>query len=589
MKRRASYIFTVYFCLSFLSFRTVADAEVKVLDIGAGLATVITLPDNQYVIFDAGRSGTFLNQTTPTINSFQRALPPNAQIAILFISHTDGDHIGAVPWLLENFDIREVVHTGYDRSYHPTQAWDNMQLALSHTEATVSSLAEKPSLQHGHQWKLGNVTFTLLSGFSTPPESWHIHSNSSEHRNAGSLVVRMDYSGNSVLFTGDAVGKKASSRTNEHDSPIADEKYLLDHHSGHRSIRADVLIAAHHGADNSNSSAFIKAVLPRSVIFSAGNSYDHPRAVTVKRFINAGITPSAMLRTDRCGVAGPLEWDGWMAESPDSVGDDDISIKLTKDGQLFVDYVYDDNNCDVQVAIMPERWWSWSHENLSKLSKLMPFEKTLVEGNWDYWLIDMSWMPAFCGGKNYTPTECRPQASKWSTSDLAIHGLWPNRNDGKHLVNCTTNPYCGGATACSLKLEDLNIDTHQALIDRMPGHVFLTDYEWKKHGTCSDLTPNDYYVATVVASDQLRNPSFLSNAVGDTRSSKEIRAAFSISQVDDGSVVLRCKNSELTSVRACFEKTPSGDLGKRVKCPKAALDQDNCSVNSKIVKGRYIH
>ena len=62
-------------------------------------------------------------------------------------------------------------------------------------------------------------------------------------------------------------------------------------------IDSDVLIAPHHGADNASSTAFILAVSPEYVIFSAGHRYEHARAATATRNLNNGVLPGNMFRT----------------------------------------------------------------------------------------------------------------------------------------------------------------------------------------------------------------------------------------------------------------------------------------------------
>ncbi|NIQ14291.1 MAG: hypothetical protein GTO02_07775, partial [Candidatus Dadabacteria bacterium] len=56
------------------------------------------------------------------------------------------------------------------------------------------------------------------------------------------------------------------------------------------SLKSDVIIAPHHGADNGSSKCFIEAVDPTYVIFSAGHRHDHPRAVTAQRYIDHGVS-----------------------------------------------------------------------------------------------------------------------------------------------------------------------------------------------------------------------------------------------------------------------------------------------------------
>ena len=64
---------------------------------------------------------------------------------------------------------------------------------------------------------LGEVTVSMKSGFHTPPDSFNIES-VAELRNAGSIVIGIEYRGRSILFAGDAVGHH---RNNPTGPPIA--------------------------------------------------------------------------------------------------------------------------------------------------------------------------------------------------------------------------------------------------------------------------------------------------------------------------------------------------------------------------------
>ena len=112
-----------------------------------------------------------------------------------------------------------------------------------------------------------------------------MHSHKAEFRNAGSVVIRLKYKGKSILFTGDAVGRHID---DPEDALIASEKFMIEN-SEVIKIDSDVLIAPHHGADNGSSNAFISAVSPEWVIFTAGHTHKHPRGVAAQRYLDSGV------------------------------------------------------------------------------------------------------------------------------------------------------------------------------------------------------------------------------------------------------------------------------------------------------------
>ena len=128
---------------------------------------------------------------------------------------------------------------------------------------------------------LGEVGVTVLH----PGPKWVSARQRAPHgANNGSLVMRLDYRGHSVLLTGDV--------ERETDAELL--------RWGSR-LRADVLKAAHHGSRTSSSAAFLEAVSPDDVVVSCGirNKFRHPSPEVIERFLAQGIR---VHRTDRHGA-----------------------------------------------------------------------------------------------------------------------------------------------------------------------------------------------------------------------------------------------------------------------------------------------
>jgi len=78
----------------FILFSTAIYSEVRVniIDTGAGLATVISLPDDHFIIYDTGH----WNEIDLVLDRVIELLPEDAAIDIVVLSHTDSDHIGVL-------------------------------------------------------------------------------------------------------------------------------------------------------------------------------------------------------------------------------------------------------------------------------------------------------------------------------------------------------------------------------------------------------------------------------------------------------------------------------------------------------------
>ncbi len=172
----------------------------------------------------------------------------------------------------------------------------------------------------------------------------------SERRNAISVVLRLDYRGRSVLFTGDTVGR----RLTDPDEACKDAEQIMvaNHMAGTVSLRADVLVAPHHGANNGASACFIDAVAPQFVIFASGHDHQHPTLRAATRFLAHGVPMNRFFRTDLGDdESGAFEWKlGSIPGCSDPAGDDDVEIALRATGVADVDYLRTPSGCDSRIG-----------------------------------------------------------------------------------------------------------------------------------------------------------------------------------------------------------------------------------------------
>lgn len=301
---------------------------VRVVDVGAGLCCVIVLPDGRCIVYDAGN---YENNGRYAMSALQSLVPPSTPIELLVLSHTDADHIAAVPQILTHYDVRRVLRAGLSRD---SRTWRDVNAAIEANPNSLDLNLAKLEYPSGATYRFGEVFVTVVCGFSAPPEEWDLDG-SSEFRNAGSIVVRVTYAGSSVLFCGDAVGRHNGQAE---DTTLATELYMLEAKDV-IPLRADVVVAPHHGADNGSSSDWIREVNPQWVIFSAGHKYEHPRASTAQRYLDLGVPADHLLRTDRDDDEGGKEWpSGAVAGNVDGPGDDSVDILLRADGSVEVAY-----------------------------------------------------------------------------------------------------------------------------------------------------------------------------------------------------------------------------------------------------------
>jgi len=313
-------------------------ARLRVVDVGPGLCVVITVPGDHAMLYDAGRGG---DRCTSAV----RELVPSHQLDLVVLSHSDSDHIRELPTILAENRVRTIIHPGDPRG----PLVDGIRLAIEeeHTQdgAEVFNLAAQP-VAFGTPFPVGEATAIFVAGWSNgnetpvgtdPPLDDAEGEEASMRNNALSIVIRFVYRGHSVLLTGDTVGRFQSP-----DDSLCQyaERRMAENASSVR-VRSDVLVGQHHGADNSSSNCFIRAVRPKFVVFSAGNEYRHPRQSTADRFVANGLLASRMFRTDRGdnegGQGRTKEWIfGAIAGCADEPGDDDVEITLPRSASARV-------------------------------------------------------------------------------------------------------------------------------------------------------------------------------------------------------------------------------------------------------------
>ena len=211
----------------------------SLLDVGQGLSAVVQTR-NHVLVYDTGprfRSG--FNTGESVILPFLKKFAVD-KLDVLMISHGDNDHIGGLQSILENISVDTVI-SGVMKKTPQKNA--------------------KPCLA-GQQWQWDGVNFEILH----PSEPEFI-----DKGNNGSCVLRVSVADQVILLTGD-IEKKA-------------ESSLIEKYS--EKIRANILIAPHHGSNTSSTATFIEAVEPDWVLFPAGyvNRFRFPTKKVLGRYL----------------------------------------------------------------------------------------------------------------------------------------------------------------------------------------------------------------------------------------------------------------------------------------------------------------
>jgi|WetSurMetagenome_2_1015567.scaffolds.fasta_scaffold07798_7 competence protein ComEC len=203
------------------------------LDVGQGLSAVIQT-QHHVLIYDTAPAFEKMVIAESTLIPFLRGKGIQ-EISRLVISHPHTDHAGGVKSLIQAFEINDILTT------EPTR-WQHASYCKS-----------------GQIWEWDDVTFEILAG----EENYYKNN---------SCVLKITTGKHSILLTGDI--------ERDQELKLAFEK----------NIKANILIAPHHGSKTSSTHTFINAVKPDYALFSVGyqNQFKHPRSEIIQRYQSVG-------------------------------------------------------------------------------------------------------------------------------------------------------------------------------------------------------------------------------------------------------------------------------------------------------------
>ncbi|RBP82785.1 competence protein ComEC [Shewanella putrefaciens] len=227
------FIPALLFCITLWSPVQNNRWAMHLLDVGQGLAVVIE-KNGRGLVYDTGAAfGDDFSYAERVILPFLKAKGIQ-EIDYIVISHSDNDHAGGAPVLIEAYPKALVI-------------------------TDVAGFSGQDCRPKQIQWQ--GLSLNLLS----PPQALA--------GNNGSCVIRIDDDRQSLLLTGD-IEKQI-------------ETSLLSRAlSGEYELQSEVLIAPHHGSKTSSTEAFIDAVAPKLVLFPAGfaNRWGFPKSTVVERY-----------------------------------------------------------------------------------------------------------------------------------------------------------------------------------------------------------------------------------------------------------------------------------------------------------------
>lgn len=260
-----------------LLLNTATDPEENALwltafDVGQGMSLLVETAHHR-LLYDTGPS------QSEDMDAGKRLLLPYLaargidHLDTLVVSHSDDDHAGGALSVLEGMRVDRVISS----------------LAPDH--AIVRAASAYRQCERGMQWTWDGVRFMLMH----PTKD--IYQNPKIKPNGRSCVLRITAGKRVILLAGDIEAPQ--------EQALLAREYPQD-------LRADVLLAPHHGSGTSSTDAFLQAVRPSIALFQMGylNRFHHPKPLVWERYGALGVT---RFRSDRDGaVELGVDGDGRM-------------------------------------------------------------------------------------------------------------------------------------------------------------------------------------------------------------------------------------------------------------------------------------
>jgi competence protein ComEC len=257
------------------------------LDIGQGDASLIDFPNGERVLIDCAKDSVILEALGRVMPFYERS------IEYLIITNPDRDHYGGCIDVLRRFEVKHIFYNGFPKK---DAMWNTFLMTANEEKQTGADIVIVTSTK---TWQIGEAHISFLYPNHDIAQDPRVPSSTEKISvNNTSIVTKISYGSQDILFPGDA--------------EAAEERYLVNIYG--KSLDVEMLKLAHHCSQTSSIQEFINATTPQEVICSLGrgNSYGHPHHRVLRRVERAG---ARIWRTDLNG---------------------DILMSVTKDGMQVI-------------------------------------------------------------------------------------------------------------------------------------------------------------------------------------------------------------------------------------------------------------
>ena len=228
--------------------------KIHFIDVGQGDSTLIITNANKRILIDGGGSETGDYDVGESVLLPYLLARGIKTIDYMIFSHFDSDHCKGLFSVMEKLKVKNAIISKQG------EVSDNYDIFLKLAQSKNIKII---CVSAGDRLKIDNFTYIDIIW----PNNNLIYDNI---LNNNSIVCKLNYKGNSILFTGDI-------------EKIAEEKILEKYDE--EILDSTILKVAHHGSKSSSTKEFIAKVQPRISLIGVGekNNFGHPNENVIER------------------------------------------------------------------------------------------------------------------------------------------------------------------------------------------------------------------------------------------------------------------------------------------------------------------
>lgn len=170
----------------------------------------------------------------------------------------------------------------------------------------------------------------------------------------------------------------------------------------------------------------------------------------------------------------------------------------------------------------------------------MPARADEATGRFHFYVLSLSWSPHYCALPEARNETLQCGSRRYG---FIVHGLWP-QGERESLAFCDSSQ--------PRRVKNQIVSQYLPI---MPSPR-LIEHQWRKHGTCSGLTQEEYFATIGRAWKRFRVPAAFQNGslIRTDRNTLLAKISEANPDVPREAVTLRCRGQDFAEARICLSR-----------------------------------